>query len=110
MLSDPEFYGLNYDAYQMLTFDLEDYRNKMKKTDNSEAILMEKVLYDLENSKSSGPIIPDSEELPFDMVGFLKEFNEKSQNKEEIGGITKEITEEITEENLTEKNREKQEF
>ena len=110
MLADPEFYGLTYDAYQMLTFDIEDFRKKMSRNEksdenlneDSEENLKEKILYDLEFSKNKGPSIPEAEDLPFDAEEILKEY-EKEKN-EKNGDFAK--NENLEEKEKNEKNGE----
>lgn len=70
MLSDPDFYGLTYDAYQMVTFEVEDHKST-KEEIKDENHTMEEMLYqqtidDLENSvRDEGPVFPEGlEELP----------------------------------------------
>lgn len=60
MLNDPDFYGLTYDAYQMVTFELElpNVNHNSKEMTNEEK-LRQQVLYDLEHGKDKGPEFPE---------------------------------------------------
>ena len=60
MLADPDFYGLTYDAYQMMTFDLDKLRSDTQK--NAEDKLHDQYLNELERKGlDKGPVFSEEE-------------------------------------------------
>lgn len=82
MLNDPDFYGLTYDAYQMITFEIEvPSVNHNKKEMTNEEKLRQQVLYDLEHSHDKGPEFPEVNDV--DLEELIKRNTEDNTNEKE---------------------------